>query len=372
LDLKKKYKRIIRQAYFGGRCEIFGNPRVGEKILHFDFSGMYQNCMLEDLPYGDFQLEPVSDNLISGAGFYHIGITYDEYLPILPVKEDKLYFKSGEISGWFWYEEVLLALKLHKTSRLSVNFKLASKSNGPILRDFITNLAKIRDQGGLKKEIGKLLINSFYGRMGVGDTINAIELKKELKNEKIYGILEDLYIVKREINKNSKANVAIAAAITSKARIKLYAAFGDVLRAGGRLLYCDTDSVIAAFDARASVENLRLGTHLFFDTTKDDTVIKDAVFVNPKTYALLLQDGREIIKIKGMQSSEISFAYLKSSFFSNTGTVELPTTFFFKKNLDIGIMTQKKTLDLRSYNKRLWSDGLYETTPHVSKAPYSH
>jgi hypothetical protein len=208
--------------------------------------------------------------------------------------------------------------------------------------------------------------------MGVGDTINAIELKKELKNEKIYGILEDLYIVKREINKNSKANVAIAAAITSKARIKLYAAFGDVLRAGGRLLYCDTDSVIAAFDARASVENLRLGTHLFFDTTKDDTVIKDAVFVNPKTYALLLQDGREIIKIKGMQSSEISFAYLKSSFFSNTGTVELPTTFFFKKNLDIGIMTQKKTLDLRSYNKRLWSDGLYETTPHVSKAPYSH
>ena len=83
----------------GGRCEIFGNPKEGEKILHFDFEGMYQSCMLENLPYGDFKLEKSFDNNIAEPGFYYIEINYDSDLPILPIKEDKLYFKNGFITG---------------------------------------------------------------------------------------------------------------------------------------------------------------------------------------------------------------------------------------------------------------------------------
>jgi hypothetical protein len=31
-----KYDRIVRKAYFGGRTEVFGNPREKEIILHYD------------------------------------------------------------------------------------------------------------------------------------------------------------------------------------------------------------------------------------------------------------------------------------------------------------------------------------------------
>ncbi len=53
LNLNKKYKVLIKNAYYGGRCEIFGNQKPDEKLLHFDFAGMYQMCMSEELPCGD-------------------------------------------------------------------------------------------------------------------------------------------------------------------------------------------------------------------------------------------------------------------------------------------------------------------------------
>ncbi|MCB1711688.1 MAG: hypothetical protein KDH96_04180 [Candidatus Riesia sp.] len=230
---------------------------------------------------------------------------------------------------------------------------MVSIKNDPILYDFITNLALIKAEGGIKKDIGKLLINSFYGRMGVDDTINVIKLKKELGNEKIYGILENFFIIKEEKRRNSKSNIAIAAAITSKARIKLYNAFLEVISHGGRLLYCDTDSIIAAFNINNKIEDIKLGNYVLFDTKKEDTLIKDAVFINPKTYGLILNNGKKIIKIKGINNSDVDFYYLKFSFLNKTNTISLPTTFFSKKNLNINIFTQNKTLDLMSYNKRI-------------------
>jgi hypothetical protein len=46
----------VRRGYFGGRCEVFGNARDGEFIHHFDYSGMYGQCMLEDFPIGEGKL----------------------------------------------------------------------------------------------------------------------------------------------------------------------------------------------------------------------------------------------------------------------------------------------------------------------------
>ena len=64
-----KYDRILRPYYFGGRCEVFGNPRTDEILLHFDFPGMYTQCMKEKVLGG----EPIiTDKIISveHPGFY--------------------------------------------------------------------------------------------------------------------------------------------------------------------------------------------------------------------------------------------------------------------------------------------------------------
>jgi DNA polymerase elongation subunit (family B) len=57
-------------------------------------------------------------------------------------------------------------------------------------------------------------------------------------------------LVKKDFSLNQKRfkkNVGIAAAITAKARIKLFNAQKDVVKNEGRLLYSDTDSIFAAY-----------------------------------------------------------------------------------------------------------------------------
>jgi hypothetical protein len=70
-SLKLEYKNYIKPSYFGGRCEVFGNPKPGELVHHFDFSGMYAQCMLENFPYGEIKLE-IEPKAIIRPGFYHI------------------------------------------------------------------------------------------------------------------------------------------------------------------------------------------------------------------------------------------------------------------------------------------------------------
>jgi len=53
--LKKSDEEFIREGYFGGRCEVFGNIREKEHIKYFDFPGMYAQCML-----GNFHNGPCS------------------------------------------------------------------------------------------------------------------------------------------------------------------------------------------------------------------------------------------------------------------------------------------------------------------------
>jgi hypothetical protein len=56
LNIKTEDDNLIRPAYYGGRCEVFGNPIKGDFIFHYDFSGMYTNRLKESFPYGDFTI----------------------------------------------------------------------------------------------------------------------------------------------------------------------------------------------------------------------------------------------------------------------------------------------------------------------------
>jgi hypothetical protein len=49
LKLNKNLDSVLRESYFGGRVEVFGN--TDEKIYHYDFPGMYGFCMQEKFPF---------------------------------------------------------------------------------------------------------------------------------------------------------------------------------------------------------------------------------------------------------------------------------------------------------------------------------
>jgi DNA polymerase elongation subunit (family B) len=117
------------------------------------------------------------------------------------------------------------------------------------------------------------MINSLYGMLGMSKIttetllISRHEYNWYNKNFEIKSFKEmnDLMIIEvkiseklknifKNISKNNvKTNIAVASAITAKARVKLYKAQSDIIEAGGRLLYSDTDSIIAAFPKEMNV-----------------------------------------------------------------------------------------------------------------------
>jgi hypothetical protein len=118
-------------------------------------------------------------------------------------------------------------------------------------------------------------------------------------------------------SKKNISNVSIASAITSKARIKLYKGFLEIIKENGRLLYCDTDSIIASFNKNKEIENRYLGnSEVIFNTNKEDTEITDAVFSMPKTYGLKFKNNKSIVKIKGFNNIP-NFDEFKEAFYNN-------------------------------------------------------
>lgn len=84
--------------------------------------------------------------------------------------------------------------------------------------------------------------------------------------------INNLYLITLKIDESSKKilrereiytrkekslNICVASSIASKARVKLYRAFEEVLKNKGKILYCDTDSIFAEFEK--DVTDTRMG-----------------------------------------------------------------------------------------------------------------
>ncbi len=370
ISFKGNFKTQLGEAYMGGRCEVFGNPHRNEKILHFDFAGMYQHCMGSDLPYNRLVFETLQTGKVDRPGFYYIKLTYATQLPVLPVKLEKLIFPAGVIQGWYWWEEIIVALEVSEVSAFEVYAGIIATDYGPILRDFVDNLALIRDAGGIKRDVGKLLINSFYGRLGMKSHVNKIILEEQaaadcLTNFRMNG--RGWRLRRKTVQRKPKNNLAVAAAITAKARIRLFKALKSVEGAGGRLLYCDTDSVFAAFPKELSVENRWLG-EVYFDTSLRDTVVDDALFISPKSYILRMGD-KTIYKIKGVSTVNHTFAEIKNIFMAG-GDISANSIVFDKNIAGPGLWDQPKILNSRIYSKRRWVDTYTNTVPRVLNQAY--
>jgi hypothetical protein len=92
-----EHDRLIRAAYFGGRCEVFGNAYPDEQIYHFDFYAMYSQIMLENFCFGNMTLiTEVSDT--KAPGFYNVRVCSKiKEIPVLPFRDNtgKLLFPNG-------------------------------------------------------------------------------------------------------------------------------------------------------------------------------------------------------------------------------------------------------------------------------------
>lgn len=376
-NIKIKDDDFIRNSYYGGRCEVFGNIKDNEHIKYYDFSGMYGQCMKEKFHFGNYSYKIPKDFL--EPGFYTIVYeSKDMFFPILPhhSKNNKLIFSNGVNYGTFWFEEIIYFIE-NGGKVIKIKHAIIFENYDFVFDKFVDKFNSIRSKGGYYNIFGKLMINSFYGSTGLRNDENITyisysenEVNNIIKNLSVSNIykVNNVFILVINIDKkyrkkfgyfeksNSKRNVSYASAITSKARIKLHKLILDVKKDNGRPLYCDTDSIFAAYNVKDNRDYILNKKWIKF--------YKDAIFTSPKTYSLLEFNNEYDLKIKGItQKEKISFSDFKNIFYKSENIKYKDQLIFSKKKFILENLLIEKNINFLNYDKRIFSIDKKETYP---------
>lgn len=285
-------------SFYGGRCEVFGNLKAGEFIKFFDFPGMYSHCMTGEFFNGNPHF--TDDSSFREIGFHTITFKSDQlYLPILPNRHNnRVYFSNGIMTGTYWYEEIILFEK-YGGKIIDHHHSLIYPKLERVFEKFVVPFQELRKLGGYYRIFGKLMVNALYGSLAtrIDDTYCYITTSEEeyskliqkthvlssVKINSIYclTIANDYRIKKYTRTKNKRiGHVGYSSSIASKSRILLYQLLQDVIKDGGRLLYCNTDSIYAAYpkqDTRVETTTGLVKWQSFYD---------DGFFAAPHIYTL--------------------------------------------------------------------------------------
>ena len=186
----------------------------------------------------------------------------------------------------------------------------------------------------MDRQSAKLLLNSLYGRLGMKPNLDIIEVVDTETADKIlskyevklqYSITNELEYIKysnkpisqfQEIHSKDEyldfatncdhsnisinQSIPIAIAITAYSRMYMFNIIYKLLDLGFTIYYMDTDSLIVDRPLPDwMVTNNELGK------LKLEHFVKEGVFLAPKVYALKTDDGKEIIKVKGLSLNTI-------------------------------------------------------------------
>lgn len=289
---------FCRKAYLGGRTEIF-RPIAREPLREYDFNSIYPKVMHDNqFPVGasffTFTYDP------SRLGIWRARVRApDIYVPVLGIlRNSKFIFPAGTFEGYWTSTELEYARTLGYSVQALEGYVFNDSKE--LFRQFISDLYSIRltsPKKSVSEILAKLLMNSSYGRFGMDlDKENiGFELKEGAEP---YAQLQvgkkKIQLFKEPVRLQSYTNVAIAAFVTSYARIMLHKAMQAVQ---GELYYCDTDSIFTTAE-------LPTGTGLG-ELKLEDVHEGGAVFLLPKTYFAAGGSKGKKIAMKGFSNRKI-------------------------------------------------------------------
>lgn len=226
--ITENFKIKIRAAYVGGRNEYINEPTINHKIYSVDFNKMYFNCL--KMEYLSGKIYYIKTTVINQPGFYYIKYESKHMkYPVLFTKNsinDQNYFCNGVDEGLFWFEEIFLFMEqggiVHK-----VYYSYIAENYHNNFLPFVHLIDKQRED-----KITKFLANNLYGKLAMKDyfysykLLNEVNFKSKYENNEIKKWVKwyDFYICENiDFTKyDNYTDICAAAAITSKARIKLY------------------------------------------------------------------------------------------------------------------------------------------------------
>lgn len=310
--LTREHSKFVRRGYFGGLTMAWMVGVFTGDWLYLDYTSHYPWVMVEcELPYGmavwtDFTRLPDDFN-----GFVHCmvrgGRTNGPNL---------IRFKStrGLIDPVFeeWTDVVLtsqiirLALKYTSEGRMvydfkfkgGLGFKMGKWMKG--LASYLYNL-KVNATDAVQREGAKQGVNSAYGYTAMKELVESLVLVRSNNDLIVEFLTGHVHEVQGNIARVTKFMdtpmrfVPAAAWITDTAYIKLFKQIMVVEDSNCRTAYGDTDSLIT--DIPRHLVDIRPKVLGYLGP--ECGPIKEIALVDPKFYAILLENGDEIVKLKG-------------------------------------------------------------------------
>lgn len=325
----------MRNAYYGGVVEVFKNE--GENLKLYDITSLYPFAMLKDMPTGNM-LFSTDSNIINYFGIVFVEVDtsgldpkYSNY-PLLPHKIDgRMYNPLGKWTGWYFSEEVKLAISFGYLVKVFYGYKF-DKSSG-IFNTFIEKYFNIKaglSSINMDRTTSKLILNSVYGRLGMKPHQDVIEIVSSNRAEEIlskfsvkeqFSLTNELEFLRYENkpisgflelygkdeyldfmldcdSKNISVNQSLpsAIAITAYARMYMFNIIYKLIDLGIVIYYMDTDSIVV----NAPIPSDLVGNGLGLFKLEYD--VAQGYFISPKLYALKTTDGELVIKAKGIGS----------------------------------------------------------------------
>lgn len=344
--------RYFREAFYGGRTEIFTTsyhtprpnrpnaPEAGQGDLYlYDVNSMYPWAMTQSMPTGMASvIEGGDGETVLRQGRTMIGIIdcdveipADTYLPPLPKRirfekskpapvgvgdrrpGSKLAFPTGSFRG-VW-DTAELSLLPEVGGRITKVHRQAWFSAEPLFAPYVAQFYAYRDKKDPKwtkgrSEFGKRMGNHLFGKYAQGELQEELFLDppyEAISKLKLYSTARLGIFWKYTDHKPDHVAPQLAVHITALARVRLWRILSAVRAQGGRVYYCDTDSVVCSFPAgvapwpsESQLGGLKMEHHL-----------RRAQFVLPKLYLVECHDdcpcgwlaakkARVQVKAKGM------------------------------------------------------------------------
>ena len=299
---------FIRAGYYGGRVEPF--ETVGKNLRYYDFNSSYPAAMLQPMPGGKSYRgrgKPPERFAKSGwIGFVKCDVRVPStlHIPPLPIRGDglsapnKLIFPTGNLSGTWEWEELSMAVE-YGCEIVRWDYSVWY-SPVYLFRDFVLELYSYRDKSkpgytqGMA-DIAKILMNSAYGKFGMKTERRKIWHRDdpELPTDAVpvNGDENSVVWASEEVVDAPYIMPQVSARVTALGRVALYRGMMQAIERGGKVYYCDTDSIITDAELESSTELGKLK-----DEIPEYSGKIQGKFIGPKMY--ILESDPEFLKVK--------------------------------------------------------------------------
>ena len=334
------YKQL-KLSYTGGSLDMYHPSNTGinglrHKVYCYDINSIFPYCMTEEVTMsvisnkmkyvtyfeGDVSLLP--NSFKDPFGFYNsiVETTTPLEHPILQLKHKTKNGAVRTISPLGKWDFMYFSKELENAEKYG--YKVSIKSGYlfdeyPVFGSVIKDLYAIKEAHNKDDPwytISKLLMNSIYGRLGMSieqenhSIVISNELDSYISNYDVIDVktltMDKILISYKAkemlLDSDSKnVSISVASAITAYARIVM-SQFKN--NPNYRVLYSDTDSIHTDHPIDPKYIGSKIGQF------KLENIYDEAVYIAPKVYGGILEDGTQLTKVKGFKNT-ISYAELK-------------------------------------------------------------